>query len=297
MPTDPLGIVGPNDPVRFSATRENTISEAVRWVQQQRPGMRSNSTTDLSPIAVWVKNNTELDRERFEVMGITGVVTTPAENEEQFAAAVSLLCELPGDPAVDGSGTWVVLDDKIPAGQIGRAFVYGVCQVKLTIEDADHRFAEVVEDDPQLHTAESGAAQILWKESGTGADKWAVIRIGNAPGLPVWGRALDDWTDLGETRVRVFTGNPGAAVATDPAGTAGTWGKVTNVSGLTSGGDPIPEFSPWLCDPSNCGSAPIFVWDDIDEEWDLDDANGCGGTPVPPPYDGVEGETACGSCE
>jgi len=119
----------------------------------------------------------------------------------------------------------------------------------------------------------------------------------------VWGRAIDDWTEFGDVRIRLYTGaGPASGTPTDvvmsciacaPDGDKGTFGEVGSLLNLT-----LPRFVPWTCEPTyDCGSAPIYSWDHIDEEWDLDDINGCGGTPVEPPFDGVEGEIACGSCE
>lgn len=115
-----------------------------------------------------------------------------------------------------------------------------------------------------------------------------------------WGLAIDDWTALGSMRLRVCTGTPSSpnftsevvtCMAGAPDGDKNTFGEIAFIANLD-----LPRFTPWTCEPTYSCSGPIYTWDDEDEEWDLTDANGCGGTPTPPTFDGVDGEVACGSC-
>ncbi len=75
-------------------------------------------------------------------------------------------------------GRFVILAEPLADGEIGRAFAHGVCPVKINVEDESHTFADI--EDAQTHylkSGTSGAAQILWAESGTG-EVWAIVRLG-----------------------------------------------------------------------------------------------------------------------
>src|SRR5262245_61933272 len=98
MAGDPLSDVGQNDPFVPSASTHNAWNEAARWVRARRPGMKSVTTNDLSPVTVWVQNDTAFDRDRFDVMGIIDTLVTPSENETQFTSAVAFSCRLPAGP-------------------------------------------------------------------------------------------------------------------------------------------------------------------------------------------------------
>ena len=64
---------------------------------------------------------------------------------------------------------------------IGVAVISGVCPVRLDIEEESDTFAEIEHEETGfLKSGGSGSATILWKEPGTGADKWAVVRLGDA---------------------------------------------------------------------------------------------------------------------
>src|SRR5690348_3248578 len=114
MAADPLADVGQNEPFAPSASRENALSEAARWVRARRPGMKSVTTNDLSPITVWVKDDTDFDKSRFDVMAIVETLVTPTENETQFKNVVVFRVMEAGDPETE-SGKWVVLDELIRA--------------------------------------------------------------------------------------------------------------------------------------------------------------------------------------
>jgi hypothetical protein len=70
--------------------------------------------------------------------------------------------------------------EPIESGKIGRVAVDGVVPVKLDIVNENHKFARCTTSTSQMTTDWGGPALILWKESGTGSDKWGLVRIGDA---------------------------------------------------------------------------------------------------------------------
>lgn len=216
MPGDPLQLVSPNDPFEVQAATHNAFVQAARYVFDQGPGFRAVSANRLEPETIWVRNDSGADRSRFEVLTLGDPLVLPTTNLTQFlSGAIAFKGELAGAP---GSGRWVILDQPLAGGVIGRAYATGVCPVRLTVLDTDHTFADVVAGEPQLRSAKAGAAEILWKETGTGADKWAIVRFGGArPAL--WGKlneAADAWEDV---PVTIHNGLPGVTTG-DQAETA-----------------------------------------------------------------------------
>ena len=127
---------------------------------------------------VRVKNASGADRERFEILGVDRPIFTPSDNLETFQNDVLLVGVQP--VLEDHAGKFVVLLEPLASGQIGRAVVSGVCPVKIQVNEDSDKFAEVQDGNShQLKSTGSGSATILWKEAGTGADKWAVVRLGS----------------------------------------------------------------------------------------------------------------------
>ena len=81
----------------------------------------------------------------------------------------------------DHVGKFAILLEPIADGKIGVGCLGGVCPVKIDVEDEDHGYADIADAEAgNLKSCDCGAAQILWKEDGTGT-KWAVVRLGVPP--------------------------------------------------------------------------------------------------------------------
>jgi hypothetical protein len=80
---------------------------------------------------------------------------------------------------------WCVAVEPIAANAVGRVAVGGVVQVKVEITSADDKFAACKASASELKTGTAGEGFILWKDSGTGAGKWALVRLagGGAQGI------------------------------------------------------------------------------------------------------------------
>lgn len=74
-----------------------------------------------------------------------------------------------------------VLLEPLAAGKVGRAILCGVTPVRVTISAATDEFAGV-DATGELLTAPTGAFRLLWKDTGTGANKWAVAQFPYATG-------------------------------------------------------------------------------------------------------------------
>ncbi|OQB76318.1 MAG: hypothetical protein BWX88_05360 [Planctomycetes bacterium ADurb.Bin126] len=126
---------------------------------------------------VLVKNDTDTDRDRFDVLAIGGVLIPPSTNAEEFRNRVVLDGVTPN--LRDHSGRFVVLLEPILRGALGKAVVAGVCPVQVYVQNEKDEWADVKDQDPTaLASGSVGGAFILWKEGGTGK-KWAVVRVSN----------------------------------------------------------------------------------------------------------------------
>jgi hypothetical protein len=111
---------------------------------------------------------------QFGILGIDGACCEFDDNPTEFL----------GRPLFSGAtptalfvGLFAVTVEPIKSGDIGRAVASGVTPVKVDVVDEGHPAADVhVGQTATLKSAPSGAAQILYKGSGTGI-KWALVRL------------------------------------------------------------------------------------------------------------------------
>ncbi len=130
-----------------------------------------------------VKNNSGADRGRFNVLGIDGPIFTPTESLDSFKNTIALKGITPA--AATHVGKFVILQEPLADGELGRAVISGVTPVKIDVTDAGHGYADVKDAVcGTLASAASGSSMILWAESGTG-EKWAIVKLGGGGGLPV----------------------------------------------------------------------------------------------------------------
>lgn len=184
---DALKKVTTGSPLAIPAAAYNAFIDAARAEQahQGDQGVPGQAAPRESGI-VLIKNTTESDLDRFAILGIDSPVFTPTDNEQEFKNRVALKGVAP--TLADHEGRFAILLEPVKAGGIAMACVQGVFPVKVDVQDEDHDFADV--DDGEcghLKSALTGAAQILWKESGTG-EKWAVVRIGPPHRAGFWAR-------------------------------------------------------------------------------------------------------------
>lgn len=171
--------VSPGQAVRFSAGDYNAILDAARAHQERTSLAVGDQSAKLPPGIILVKNNTANDREILEVLAVDAPLILPTDSLKEFRSRVALSCILPGSTH---AGRYVVLQEPIPAGKIGRAMVVGVTPALLDVTAESDRFAEVASGvATSLKTGTTGSARILWKESGTGSKRGVVMLTGEQP--------------------------------------------------------------------------------------------------------------------
>jgi hypothetical protein len=177
---DSLRKVVKGDPLRVSHETFNSFIDAARDYRQRQQSQDSKAEiTNLGPGECYIQNNTDLDLPQFAVVGLDVPVILPADNLPGFYQHVLFRGITPS-----GSAIFAILQEPCAKLSVARAVVSGVTPVLLNVGDESHTYADVdtAADDPtvDLITAStSTAAQILWKESGTGTGIRAVVRLAN----------------------------------------------------------------------------------------------------------------------
>ena len=164
MPGLTLRKVQRGQPLSIPAETFNTFIDAAQdYKSRQHRREPSRTTGTLHPDVVLVKNVSGSDRARFDILGIEGLLITPADNLPTFQNQPVFTGTTP--TIADHRGRFVVLLEPLATGRIGSALLTGIVPVRLRIIQETDTCADVDEDSPtRLKSAASGAAQILWTE-------------------------------------------------------------------------------------------------------------------------------------
>jgi hypothetical protein len=164
-------------PLEVSATAWNAFIDAAQKTKNAQHDELSDAATQFRPAdIIKLRNESGIDLPRFSVLGISAPIFAPSVSLRAFQDQVALTGVVPTES--DHFGRFAILLDPVRNGHIARAWVSGACQARVNVEDDDHTCADVTDGDPtKLTSAKRGAAQLLWREGGTG-DQWAIVRFG-----------------------------------------------------------------------------------------------------------------------
>jgi hypothetical protein len=115
---------------------------------------------------------------RWGVLAITGVAITPTSSAGGATASFEEMPVLTGGTPSATTTAWCVAVEPIAANAVGRVAVGGVVQCKVEVTSADDKFVTCKASASEMKTGARGEGLILWKEDGTGTNKWALVRIG-----------------------------------------------------------------------------------------------------------------------
>jgi hypothetical protein len=156
------------------------------------------------------------------VLGIKGTaIATPTTNLEHWQSAPVLDTEA---PTASYARKFVILQEPIRSGGLGRAHLVGLCAVKIDVKDATDEFADCIAgDSAKLRSQPYGRAQILYKESGTGL-RWGYVMLG-VPGS------------------QILLGSTNAAHNKNASGTINVYRGTTKGSEVFTSGDTISAYN------------------------------------------------------
>lgn len=217
----------------ISAKAWNRAQQAADVVLGVQPGASADGQSYGSAPYQWVyaKNGTGSDLARWGVMAITGVEVTPTSDET--ADATKQFQQMPvltgGTPSTSTTA-WCVAVEPIKSNSIGRVAVSGAVQVKLDVQSASDSTAGAKDGSRTELKTGSGEALILWKESGTGAGKWGLVRFGGTGAGVRLGTISTTW-GKGSTATVTQQNGDGSAITSAPTFTATNYTATLTVSG------------------------------------------------------------------
>lgn len=161
----------------ISARAWNRMCDAADAVLGDARSVTAGETSAGPKPYSWVYCKPDFTVERWGVVAITGVDITPTATESDTATRT-----FQDSPVVTGgtpsasTTAWGVAVEPIESGKIGRLAVAGVVQCKIEVDKSDDKLAAC--SSGGLKSGVKGESLILWKESGTGSGKWALVRLG-----------------------------------------------------------------------------------------------------------------------
>jgi hypothetical protein len=136
---------------------------------------------------------------RWGVLAITGVAITPTSSSGGATASFEEMPVLTGGTPSATTTAWCVAVEPIESGKIGRVAVGGVVQCKVEVDKDDDKF--VACSSGGLKTGVTGDGVVLWKETGAGTGKWALVRLASRGDSIKRGTFSGTWTKGSTTTV------------------------------------------------------------------------------------------------
>lgn len=171
-------------PLRIPASAYNAFVDAAQaHIESQSRGGAGNIDFLVdrnNPVPI--RNDTDKNLLWGEILGIEEPLFLPELNEGEFQSKIQLIGILPMNKHAE---KLAILAEPIPKGEIGFAWVSGLCPTKVYVlnEEQTSPFttAGIIEGETLSLSAGAGNIPILWKETGIGT-KWAIVRLGGGGG-------------------------------------------------------------------------------------------------------------------
>lgn len=196
------------DRLRIPAQTFNAFVDAARAHGDSAHDVRRRGAVGRRTGDILIQNKTGGDLDEFSVVGLGDPIFEPTDDETTatFKAQVGFEGETPA--TADHTGKFAIILEPLAADAIGPARVSGVCPVEIDITDTGHTCADIDNAETgNLNSGVTGAAQILWAETGTGV-KWAVVRLGSAEAGMADGTSQNQmwWWDEATGEWKLLTG-------------------------------------------------------------------------------------------
>ncbi len=165
--------VSRGDPIRIKAGIWNDLQEMANWWHGQKSAASIGGEFGVGQ-GVLVKNDTGSAVAVHAVMGIGGVLVTPATRLSEFQQRWSL-----SGVAVSSShnrGQVVVASEPIPSGKIGRGIAFGISPVQVAFGGTTRDYAIPAAASANLSGSTFGLP-IVYKPAGTGTE-WCLVSLG-----------------------------------------------------------------------------------------------------------------------
>ncbi len=132
------------------------------------------ATADDRSVIVLLVNGSGSDVPQGGVLKLATPVATPTDRAEVVLEGLAFNGDTPG--ADDPNQHIAIACEPIADEGVGYGFIPNATWAKVNVSDAGHKFAKPKASVAELESGGSGYP-IIWKESGTGAGKWAVVSL------------------------------------------------------------------------------------------------------------------------
>jgi hypothetical protein len=181
--------VQPGQPLIIPAALWNDLMGLLQAGRAGRTAAGGGQGAAPFGTVILVRNDSEVNIDRFGVLAIIGPVFGPAASESGFTDSGCLAAFVPSAEYVQ---QFVVVQEPILAGAVGRAVISGFTIARVNLHGPRwpggpvDGWAIAAEGLTVLQSAPSGAAQILWSEAlaeeeDYPIEKWALVRLGIQP--------------------------------------------------------------------------------------------------------------------
>ena len=176
--------VKPGDEVDLTAEFINDTITVIEDFKRNNPTPRPNPAKLRGTDVILVQNNTGVDIDQWQCVGLNAPVTLPADNEAEFDKRIAMTVATPTD---GHAGRWCVAWEPIANGKFGLACLSGTTVALVNLATVADTYVEVSSGLYVLAGTSSGSGQILWVAGGVGTasatgQQRAVIRFGSAAG-------------------------------------------------------------------------------------------------------------------
>lgn len=157
----------------------NAFVDTSHKVDQLRTQQQGQASSDRGgPVYCFIRNDSGSDVPNGGVLALGAPVTVPATRAEVVLEGLAFVGEL---PVADAPTQHVAISiEPIADGAFGYGIIPGAVWAKVNVSDDGHLFAQPKASVSELRSHASQGFPIIWKESGTGAGKWAVISLSKA---------------------------------------------------------------------------------------------------------------------
>lgn len=230
---------------QFTAAEATALLRAEREASRQQIQFGAAGISQGSALECWIKNTTASNLSAFMVLGLDAPCIAPtssATSKETIAFRSHIAFDgIAPSTSTPHYGKFAVLQEPAKKnGGFARAIIGGLTFAKLNINDDQDVAAEITNGQTSyLNTQPHGSARILWKESGTGTDKWGLIHMGSWPGMMI-GKTDATHNKAASGTVSVWAGAEGSEADTGVNVTAynrfanvgsGKWVLVVSIQG------------------------------------------------------------------
>lgn len=241
----PNGRIEPGQPLEsaISARAWNRAQDAADIVLGAGVGLSAGGPRMAAApfVALPCKNISGSDVPRFGVLAINGFDTLAIAPTSTASDAATLQFQsqpvLFGKAPTDANSTPAIAIQPIKNGSTAAVAVAGVVQCQIEIVSSEHWLAVTKEGAcNEMKTSAYAGYPIIWKQSGTGSGKWALISLGNMrvePSIRL-GKISANWNKGDTATVTRYTGAGVEFQSSDPLRTFGAVNKFANVTATSS---------------------------------------------------------------